>query len=199
MILHIFRVTSFNKPLCHFLLKLQFFSIYLSRCRIRCLVRKPSRESAYYTPEYEQEWSSILGIKVNIGTTKLFLDTWSENEVHSQFTPLKRLTYKIRILSSRKFFLNLSFHEHGKYDAPAMIDRILNITGLSKLLYVGYSMGTTTFFTMMSERPEYNSKVIAFVGLAPAVYLDNVKDFALLTLKTMDIVVRKVLLYFILK
>ncbi|XP_026333687.1 lipase 3-like [Hyposmocoma kahamanoa] len=85
-------------------------------------------------------------------------------------------------------FWEFSFHEHGKYDAPAMIDRILNITGLSKLLYVGYSMGTTTFFTMMSERPEYNSKIIAFVGLAPAVYLDNVKDFALLTLKTMDIV-----------
>lgn len=93
------------------------------------------------------------------------------------------------------FFFNLSFHEHGKYDVPAMIDRILTITGLPTLLLIGYSMGTTSFFTMMSERPEYNSKIMAFIALAPAVYLDNVKDFALLTLKTMDIPVRKVLLY----
>lgn len=105
-----------------------------------------------------------------------------------------RLT-KIRLLGSRFFLSNLSFHEHGKYDVTAMIDRILNITGLPSLLYIGYSMGTTSFFIMMSERPEYNSKVIAFVGLAPAVYLDNLKEFSLLTLKTMDTTVSKVLLY----
>ncbi|KOB78254.1 Lipase 3-like protein-5, partial [Operophtera brumata] len=73
---------------------------------------------------------------------------------------------------------------HGKYDAPAMIDRVLNVTGLPKLLYIGYSMGTTTFFTMMSERPEYNDKIISFLALAPAVYLDNIKSLATMLLKT---------------
>ncbi|XP_063832121.1 lipase 3-like [Ostrinia nubilalis] len=72
-------------------------------------------------------------------------------------------------------FWDFSFHEHGKYDAPAIIDKILSVTGLPRLLYIGYSMGTTTFFTMMAQRPEYNQKIIAFVGLATGVYLDNIR------------------------
>lgn len=68
-----------------------------------------------------------------------------------------------------------------------MIDKVLNVTGLDKLLYIGYSMGTTSFFTMMSQKPEYNSKIVAFLALAPAVYLDNVKPLATLLLKTVNV------------
>lgn len=68
-----------------------------------------------------------------------------------------------------------------------MIDRVLDITGLPKVLYIGYSMGTTSFFTMMSERPEYNEKIISFVALAPAVYVDNMKNMATMFLKTIDL------------
>ena len=50
----------------------------------------------------------------------------------------------------------------GKYDAPASIDFILDYTRQSKLYYVGFSMGTTIFFTMMNERPEYDEKVSVF-------------------------------------
>ncbi|KAM7299764.1 lysosomal acid lipase/cholesteryl ester hydrolase [Ixodes scapularis] len=67
---------------------------------------------------------------------------------------------------SRRFW-NFSFHEHAKYDAPAQIDYILNVTKRKSLLYVGLSQGTLMFFTMMSEKPEYNDKVKAFAGLAP--------------------------------
>ncbi|XP_042149604.1 lysosomal acid lipase/cholesteryl ester hydrolase [Ixodes scapularis] len=67
---------------------------------------------------------------------------------------------------SRRFW-NFSFHEHAKYDAPAQIDYILNVTNRKSLLYVGLSQGTLMFFTMMSEKPEYNDKVKAFAGLAP--------------------------------
>ncbi|XP_013171669.1 PREDICTED: lipase 3-like [Papilio xuthus] len=84
-------------------------------------------------------------------------------------------------------FWEFSFHEHGKYDIPAQIDKVLAVTGLPKLLYVGYSMGTTSFFTMMSQRPEYNDKVIAFVALAPAVFLDNMRPLAELLLKTWNV------------
>ncbi|CAH2055599.1 unnamed protein product, partial [Iphiclides podalirius] len=84
-------------------------------------------------------------------------------------------------------FWQFSFHEHGRYDIPAQIDKVLSVTGQPKLLYVGYSMGTTSFFTMMSQRPEYNDKVFAFVALAPAVFLDNVRPLAELTLKTWNL------------
>ncbi|KAG0413587.1 hypothetical protein HPB47_009240 [Ixodes persulcatus] len=58
---------------------------------------------------------------------------------------------------SRRFW-NFSFHEHGVYDAPAQIDYILKETKQKSLLYVGLSQGTLMFFTMMSEKPEYNDK-----------------------------------------
>ena len=47
----------------------------------------------------------------------------------------------------------------GSIDLPTMIDYVLDFTGLPDLYYVGFSMGTTTFFAMMSERPEYKEKV----------------------------------------
>ncbi|KAL1484493.1 hypothetical protein MTO96_032547 [Rhipicephalus appendiculatus] len=59
------------------------------------------------------------------------------------------------------------FHEHSKYDVPAQIEYILKKTGRKDLLYLGVSQGTLLFFTMMSERPQYNEKVKAFAGLAP--------------------------------
>ncbi|XP_004927318.1 lipase 3 [Bombyx mori] len=84
-------------------------------------------------------------------------------------------------------FWEFSFEEHGKYDAPAMIDKVLNVTGHQKIIYIGYSMGTTTFFTFMSSHPEYKSKIVSFIALAPAVYLDNVKPLATMFLKNMNI------------
>lgn len=61
----------------------------------------------------------------------------------------------------------------GMYDVPAIIDYILDKTGQTSLLYVGYSQGTTAFFVMASERPEYNAKVRVMVCLAPIAFLSN--------------------------
>ncbi|XP_048481463.1 lipase 1 [Plutella xylostella] len=83
-------------------------------------------------------------------------------------------------------FWDYSFHEHGKYDLPATIDKILNVTGLDKIMYVGYSMGTTSFFSMVAQRPEYNDKIVAFVAMAPAVYMDNIREVATFFLKTLN-------------
>lgn len=69
--------------------------------------------------------------------------------------------------------LNCSWHEMGLYDVPAMIDYILDNTGQKSLLYIGYSQGTTAFFVMASERPEYNGKVKGMVCLAPIAFLYN--------------------------
>lgn len=68
-----------------------------------------------------------------------------------------------------------------------MIDLVLNVTGLDKIMYLGHSMGTTSFFTMMAQRPEYNDKLIAFVGLAPSVYLDQLKPLTNLVLNIMEL------------
>jgi len=68
-------------------------------------------------------------------------------------------------------------HEMGKYDLPAEIDYVLGRTGMKELRYIGFSMGTSIFWIMMSIRPEYNAKVKVMVALAPVVYINNMKGF----------------------
>ncbi|XP_060531481.1 lipase 3-like [Cylas formicarius] len=71
-------------------------------------------------------------------------------------------------------YWDFSFHEKGIYDLPASIDYVLNVTGLPSLSYIGHSEGTTDFFAMGSEKPEYNSKIDIAIALAPIAYMENV-------------------------
>jgi len=61
----------------------------------------------------------------------------------------------------------------GIYDVPAVIDKILAITDLPSINYLGYSMGATQYIVMLSERPEYNSKIKKGFLLAPAIIIKN--------------------------
>ncbi|KAH9638484.1 hypothetical protein HF086_016809 [Spodoptera exigua] len=79
----------------------------------------------------------------------------------------------VNLTKSEQKFWEFSFHEHGKYDLPAMIDHVLNVTGVEKIIYLGHSMGTTSFFTMMSMKPEYNDKLSFCVAMGAAIYLEN--------------------------
>jgi lysosomal acid lipase/cholesteryl ester hydrolase len=64
----------------------------------------------------------------------------------------------------------------GVYDLPSEIDYILRWTGKEQLNYIGHSMGTTVFFVMASERPEYNSKIRQMHALAPVCYLSRMRS-----------------------
>ncbi|PNF43069.1 hypothetical protein B7P43_G02712 [Cryptotermes secundus] len=70
-------------------------------------------------------------------------------------------------------FWNYSWHEIGMYDLPAMVDYVLRVTGDPDLHFVGHSMGATTAVVMLSERPEYNSKLKITLLLAPVVKLEH--------------------------
>lgn len=72
--------------------------------------------------------------------------------------------------------LDFSWHEIGVYDLPATIDFVLEKTGFKKLLYVGHSQGTTVYFVMASERPEYNDKIELSINLGPTVFLIHMKN-----------------------
>jgi pimeloyl-ACP methyl ester carboxylesterase len=71
----------------------------------------------------------------------------------------------------------------GVYDLPAVVDYILNTTGEHKLYYIGHSMGTTMFYVLLSERPQYNSKIRAMFSLAPVSFTAHItsplRDFVL--------------------
>ncbi|XP_071533448.1 lipase lipl-1-like [Panulirus ornatus] len=72
-------------------------------------------------------------------------------------------------------FWQFSWDEMAYYDVPASIDYVLDATGAQDLYYTGWSMGTTVFWAMMSERPEYNQKIRAMAALAPVAYMDHAK------------------------
>ncbi|KAG0722478.1 Lipase 3 [Chionoecetes opilio] len=69
-------------------------------------------------------------------------------------------------------FWNWNWDQMAVHDVPSSIDYILATTGREDLYYLGWSMGTTVFWAMMSELPEYNSKVRAMAALAPVSYMD---------------------------
>lgn len=76
----------------------------------------------------------------------------------------------------KKEYWSFSWHEIGIYDLPATIDHILEKTNKKKLHYIGHSQGTTAFFVMASELPEYNEKIILNTAMAPAVFLNNIRS-----------------------
>ncbi|CAG9858471.1 unnamed protein product [Phyllotreta striolata] len=71
-------------------------------------------------------------------------------------------------------FWQFSWNEMGEIDLPTMIDYILQSTGVDGIHYVGHSQGTTSFFVMASEKPEYNSKIKVHIALAPIAYMKHI-------------------------
>lgn len=76
--------------------------------------------------------------------------------------------------SDRKKFWSFSWHEVGVHDLPTMIDYVLQSTSFSKVQYVGHSQGTTAFFVMCSELPDYNDKIILANALAPVAFMSHI-------------------------
>ncbi|XP_043602568.1 lipase 3-like [Bombus pyrosoma] len=74
---------------------------------------------------------------------------------------------------SESDFWMFSWHEIGVYDLPAMIDHILAQTKKEKIFIISHSQGSTSFFVMASERPEYQEKIIASFALGPAVFMSR--------------------------
>lgn len=82
----------------------------------------------------------------------------------------KHKSLKPKGLRQKKFW-QFSWHEIGMYDVPAFIDYVLDATNYTKLNYIGFSQGTTSFFVMTSMRPEYNDKILEANLLAPVALL----------------------------
>lgn len=59
----------------------------------------------------------------------------------------------------------------GTKDLPAIIDRILEVTGKDRISYIGEMQGSTVFFVMASEVPQYISKITSAVAMGPVAFM----------------------------
>ena len=64
----------------------------------------------------------------------------------------------------------------GRYDLPAKINYILSATQREKLIYLGYSMGTTMFWIAMDYHPQLNAKIEFMVAMAPVSTIASTKS-----------------------
>merc|ERR1719427_644011 len=73
-------------------------------------------------------------------------------------------------------FWDFDWHEGGLYDVTAGIDYALEHTKQDSVYYAGHSMGTTQYFVMLSQRPEYNTKIKVGAMMAPPVYMTHANN-----------------------
>lgn len=73
----------------------------------------------------------------------------------------------------RRIYWDFSWHEIGFYDLPATIDYILQQTSYLRMHYIAHSQGVTSFFVMISERPEYNVKIFLMTAMAPPIFMGH--------------------------
>ena len=75
-----------------------------------------------------------------------------------------------------KDFWRFSWDEMGKYDIPAMIEKVRQVSGEDKIYYIGHSMGTTGLMVMANDRPEYLDYIHMASLLAPVAWVDHMKS-----------------------
>ncbi|XP_013079898.2 lipase member K-like isoform X1 [Biomphalaria glabrata] len=76
----------------------------------------------------------------------------------------------------KKEFWQFSWDEMAKYDLPAMINFVLNTSGVDQIFYVGHSQGTTIAFAEFGENPDLASHIKHFIAMAPVAQVWNTKS-----------------------
>lgn len=120
--------------------------------------------------KYEQERNQIIVLAFLMADNGF--DVYLGNARGNSYS----LKHKTLGIESQKFW-DFSWHEIGIYDLPAMIDFVLNRTRSENLFYFGHSQGTTSFFVLLSMKPEYNQKIIQGHLLTPSAFFSNYPNF----------------------
>ncbi|XP_068633466.1 lipase 1-like [Battus philenor] len=98
-------------------------------------------------------------------------DVWTANCRGNKYSK-----HHVHLKPDSSRYWNFSFHEHGLYDLPAIIDTVLKQTKAVKLNAIAHSQGNTIFYVLCSTRPEYNDRVNILISLAPVAFLNNVRQ-----------------------
>uniref|UniRef100_A0AC35U2K2 Abhydro_lipase domain-containing protein n=1 Tax=Rhabditophanes sp. KR3021 TaxID=114890 RepID=A0AC35U2K2_9BILA len=72
-------------------------------------------------------------------------------------------------------YWQFTWDQMAKYDLPAMIDKVLEITRVKKVHYIGHSQGALTMFTKLGSDSAFGKKIHKMYALAPVVTMAHVK------------------------
>ena len=100
-------------------------------------------------------------------------DVWIGNNRGSRYS-----RSHVNLTATDKAYWEFSFDEMARYDVPAFIALIRNVTGVEKIVYIGHSQGTTQMFAALSDaeiRPKVAPFVKQFHALAPIVFMNQPK------------------------
>ena len=100
-------------------------------------------------------------------------DVWMGNNRGNKYS-----RSHVNLNPNKAKFWEFSFDEKGRYDIPANLNYVNQHTGGAKIIYIGYSQGTTQMFVALSDakiRPKVAPLIKVFYALAPILYLDQNK------------------------
>lgn len=132
--------------------------------------------------------NTTIGNNLGFELAKRGFDVWLTNSRGNTYS----LNHK-RFSSLQPKFWDYSFDELIKYDLPATIDYILNVTDSGKsstqtwghdswllltanLAYVGHSQGTQIMFGLLSTQVKYNEIIKPFIALSPVARVAHIKS-----------------------
>jgi len=105
-------------------------------------------------------------------------DVWISNNRGQAYSTEHTKNYKWYNPFSK--YWDFSFHEMGLYDFPAVISYVKQVTGYSKVNYIGHSQGATQYFIKGSFDPEFlNENINSFTAFGPSVFLDSHESIAI--------------------
>ncbi|KAF5291044.1 hypothetical protein FQA39_LY14477 [Lamprigera yunnana] len=116
------------------------------------------------------------GIYVNIGNKSLAYiladagyDVWLGNFRGSMYSKNHS-----KLSVNDEEFWNYTFHENGVYDIPSQLNIVYNITQ-QKVIFIGYSLGSTAVYIYSSLFPEAaKDRIDIIINFAPSIYTEEV-------------------------
>jgi len=75
-------------------------------------------------------------------------------------------------------FWNYSLDDFALVDVPSVVDYVMELTGASKVAYIGHSQATFSIFGLLSTRPSYADVIEPVIAVAPVAFFEHITSAA---------------------